>query len=78
VDLIPGQRPAPSLARAERTVYDAISGVAKDVIRPTELEYLHIAPSGRDLVGGDQLVAQAGRERRLDRALATRGAYEVI
>jgi chromosome partitioning protein len=70
------------LARAERTVYDAISGecVMKDVIRPTELEYLHVAPSGRDLVGAEiELVGQAVRERRLERALAdVRDAYELI
>jgi chromosome partitioning protein len=70
------------LGRVERHVYDALAGetVMHGVIRPTELEYLHVAPSGRDLVGAEiELVGAEERERRLDRALAdVREAYEVV
>ena len=66
----------------ERHVYDAISGecVIKDLAVATELECLHLVPSGRDLVGAEiELVAGAERERRLARALAdVRDAYEIV
>jgi chromosome partitioning protein len=70
------------LGRAETHVYDALAGecVMKDVIRPTELECLHVAPSGRDLVGAEiELVGESERERRLERALAdVRDDYELV
>jgi chromosome partitioning protein len=70
------------LGKAERHVYDAIAGecVMQSVVRPTELEYLHVAPSGRDLVGAEiELVGAEERERRLDRALGdVRESYEVV
>jgi chromosome partitioning protein len=66
----------------ERHVYDALSGecVMKDVTLPTELEYLHLVPAGRDLVGAEiELVGGEARERRLERALAdVRDAYEFV
>ncbi len=66
----------------ERHVYDALSGecVMKDITLPTELEYLHVVPAGRDLVGAEiELVAGEARERRLERALAdVRDAYEFV
>ncbi len=63
-------------------VYDALSGrsVMKDVVQPTELRYLHLIPSGRDLYGAEiELVAATDREHCLERALADiRDSYEII
>ncbi len=60
--------------RPERPhIYDALIGscVIKDLTRVTELEYLQIVPSGRDLYGAKiELVSAVARERRLERALA--------
>lgn len=56
----------------ERQVYDALIGTCalKDVLAPTELAYLQVAPSGRDLVGAEiELVGLEEREHRLARAL---------
>jgi chromosome partitioning protein len=68
--------------RPARHVYDALLGrcVMKDLVQPTELEHLHLVPSGPDLVGAEiELVAEEGRERRLERALADlRDAYELV
>ena len=52
----------------------------KDVVHPTELRYLHVVPSGRDLYGAEiELVSAIARERRLAAALADlRDAYELI
>jgi len=53
-------------------IYDAIIGncVIKDLTRVTELDYLQIVPSGRDLYGAEiELVSAVARERRLERAL---------
>jgi len=70
------------LAAPERHLYDALIGrcVLKDVVRPTELRYLHLVPSGRDLYGAEiELVSAANRERRLERALADlRDAYDLV
>ena len=67
---------------ATRQIYDALSGscVLKDVVRPTELRFLHLVPSGRDLYGAEiELVATERRERRLRETLADlREAYELI
>ena len=54
--------------------------VLKDVVRPTELHFLHLVPSGRDLYGAEiELVATEGRERRLREVLADlRESYELI
>ncbi len=63
-------------------VYDALSGrsVMKDVVQPTELRYLHLVPSGRDLYGAEiELASVLNRERQLERALSDlRQAYEFV
>ena len=70
------------VAGQERHVYDALVGscVMKDVVVPTELEYLHLVPSGRDLVGAEiELVGLQHRERRLALALQDlRHRYELV
>jgi chromosome partitioning protein len=67
---------------AQRHVYDALIGrcVMKDVLQPTELRYLHLVPSGRDLYGAEiELVSALSRERRLERLLVElRDAYDLI
>jgi chromosome partitioning protein len=67
---------------ASPQVYDALSGscVMKDVVRCTELRYLHLAPSGRDLYGAEiELVGVPNRERRVQRVLDDlRDAYELV
>ena len=68
--------------RASRHVYDAIIGrcVMKDVVHATELRYLHVIPSGRDLYGAEiELVSAIARERRLAAALSDlRDAYDLV
>jgi chromosome partitioning protein len=63
-------------------IYDALIGrcVMKDVTRHTELEFLDLVPSGRDLYGAEiELVSSVARERRLERALAELPAsYDLI
>jgi chromosome partitioning protein len=63
-------------------IYDALIGrcVMKDVMRHTELEFLDLVPSGRDLYGAEiELVSSVARERRLERALAELPAsYDLI
>jgi chromosome partitioning protein len=57
---------------ASPQIYDALIGDAElaAVVRPTELAYLHVAPSGPDLVGAEvELVGLPDREHRLARAL---------
>jgi chromosome partitioning protein len=57
----------------EYTVYDALVGTASlaEVIRPTTIEHLWIAPSGPDLAGANvELPRIAGSEARLREALA--------
>jgi chromosome partitioning protein len=57
----------------EHTVYDALSGTVDlaEVIRPTAIEHLWIAPSGPDLAGANvELPRIAGSEIRLREALA--------
>ncbi len=65
-----------------RHIYDALIGrcVMKDVVLQTELHYLHLVPSGRDLYGAEiELVSIENRERSLERALADlRDAYELV
>ena len=56
----------------ELHLYDALveDRVMLEVARPTELTYLHLAPSGPDLVGAEiELVTMEDREGRLRRAL---------
>src|ERR1700741_3712513 len=63
-------------------VYDALSGacVMKSMTRATDLRYLHLVPSTRDLYGAEiELVSAINRERRLQRALGEiRDAYEIV
>jgi chromosome partitioning protein len=67
---------------AEPQVYDALVGecVMKAMTRATDLRYLHLIPSGRDLYGAEiELVSAISRERRLERALGDiRDAYEIV
>lgn len=56
----------------DRSIYDVLAGeeALGDVIRPTELSYLDLAPSSRDLVGAEiELVTAEHRESRLLTAL---------
>ena len=63
-------------------VYDALIGrcVMKDLVTDTEMRYLHLIPSGRDLYGAEiELISAPDRERRLQLALADlRDAYELV
>ena len=63
-------------------IYDALIGrcVMKDLATATDLRYLHVIPSGRDLYGAEiELVATPNRERRLERAFTDlRDAYELV
>jgi chromosome partitioning protein len=67
---------------ASRHIYDALIGrcVMKEIVQPTELQYLHLVPSGRDLYGAEiELVSALSRERRLERALLDlREAYDLV
>jgi chromosome partitioning protein len=66
------------LVNPELQIYDALVGNASllEVAHPTELEYLHVAPAGPDLVGAEiELVGLEDRERRLARALEPATAY---
>lgn len=69
-------------APASPQLYDALSGacVMKDVVLPTELRYLHLVPSGRDLYGAEiELVGLQNRERRVEQLLGDlRDAYELV
>jgi chromosome partitioning protein len=56
-----------------RHLYDALIGdcVMKDVLLATELPYLQVLPSGRDLYGAEiELVGRERREHRLAQVLA--------
>ncbi|UCE86389.1 MAG: ParA family protein [Deltaproteobacteria bacterium] len=70
------------IAPPERHIYHALAGrcVLKDVVQPTELGYLHVVPSGPDLVGAEiELVQLPNRERWLEVALADlRETYEIV
>jgi chromosome partitioning protein len=60
--------------RIELTVYDALTGEVTlgDVIRPTEITTLFIAPANTDLVGAEiELISAERRERFLAEALAS-------
>ena len=53
-------------------IYDALIGGRPllEILQPTELSHLHLAPSGPDLVGAEiELVGMEAREQRLARAL---------
>jgi chromosome partitioning protein len=63
-------------------IYDALIGrcVMKEVTRQTELDFLDLVPSGRDLYGAEiELVSSVARERRLERALGELTAsYDLV
>jgi chromosome partitioning protein len=65
-----------------RHIYDALIGrcVMKDVTVPTDLHYLQLVPSGRDLYGAEiELVSSENRERCLELALADlKDAYDLV
>jgi len=67
---------------ATRHIYDALIGrcVMKEIVQPTELRFLHIVPSGRDLYGAEiELVSALSRERRLERVLLDlRDNYDLV
>ena len=58
---------------ASPQIYDALierESIA-NVVQRTELEHLHLVPSGRDLYGAEiELVSALNRERKLERTLA--------
>lgn len=59
--------------RVELTVYDALLGevAMEDVIRPTEITTLFVAPANTDLVGAEiELITAERRERHLAESLA--------
>ncbi|HUS68020.1 MAG TPA: AAA family ATPase [Kofleriaceae bacterium] len=58
--------------RVELTVYDAMIGEVafKDVIRPTEITSLFVAPANMDLVGAEiELIGSEAREQHLARCI---------
>ena len=67
--------------QADRHIYDALIGrcVIKDVTQQTELDFLELVPSGRDLYGAEiELVSAIARERRLVSVLeGVRDSYEI-
>jgi len=68
--------------RIELSVYDALTGdvALEDVIRPTEITTLFVAPATTDLVGAEiELIGAEHRERYLADALATvAGGYDYV
>ena len=62
-----------------RHIYDALAGlcVMKDVTLPTELRYLHLVPSGRDLYGAEQRDI-IELERHVRRVTARRGMVTLV
>jgi chromosome partitioning protein len=70
------------LTGGDSTVYDALSGEhsLRDLPRPTELRFLQVIPSSRDLAGAEvELVSVEGREQLLRQLLAPlRSEYEYI
>ena len=63
-------------------IYDALieRHSLKDLGRATELEFLEVVPSGRDLYGAEiELVSAVARERRLERTVAEiRAGYDFV
>src|SRR3954468_22871078 len=68
--------------KVELTVYDAIVGevTLEDVIRPTDITTLFVAPATTDLVGAEiELIGADHRERFLANALApVAGGYDYV
>jgi chromosome partitioning protein len=65
-----------------RGMYDVLleDAALRDVIRPTQVPYLDLAPANQELTGAEvELVAAIARETRLARALvAVRGEYDYV
>ncbi|MEE8580851.1 MAG: ParA family protein [Myxococcota bacterium] len=70
------------VVNSPRHIYDALIGrcVMKDTALPTDFPYLHLVPSGSDLVGAEvEFVGLDGREQRLQRALTDlRDCYDFV
>ena len=68
--------------RLELTIYDALLGevAMEDVIRPTEITTLFVAPANSDLIGAElELIGTERRERYLANAIAqVADAYDYI
>jgi chromosome partitioning protein len=68
--------------RVELSIYDALLGDVDvvDVVRPTEVKNLYVAPATTDLAGAEiELVAAEGRERRLRTLVASvADAYDYV
>ncbi len=68
--------------QADKNVYHALIGDAKlsEVIRPTEVDYLFVAPANNDLAGAEiELVTAFAREGKLKAAIAeVRDQYDYI
>jgi chromosome partitioning protein len=68
--------------RIELTIYDALTGdvTMEDVIRPTEITTLFVAPANTDLVGAEiELIGAERRERFLADVLApVASAYDYV
>ena len=68
--------------KVELTIYDALVGEVslEDVIRPTDITTLFVAPATTDLVGAEiELIGAEQRERHLVNALApVRDSYDYI
>jgi chromosome partitioning protein len=68
--------------RVELSIYDALTGevAMEDVIRPTEITSMFVAPATTDLVGAEiELIGAEHRERYLADALAAvAGGYDYV
>ncbi len=66
----------------EGSIYHALIGERGlgDILRPTEIDFLTLAPSNIDLIGADiELLSLPGRELRLREAIASQGGrFEYI
>jgi chromosome partitioning protein len=66
----------------DKSIYDVLIGAMtlSEVIRPTELNFLHVVPSAMSLVGAEvELVSMMSRETRLRTSLeGMAGEYEYI
>ncbi len=66
----------------DKSIYDVLIGEKSlsDIIRPTDLPFLSIAPANIDLIGAEvELISLPDRETRLREALGSRGGeYEYV
>ena len=67
---------------AEKNIYNALIGevALSEVIRPTEIDFLHVAPANSDLAGAEiELVTAFARESKLKAAIAEiKSQYDFI